>query len=48
MPLLGSAAVFDGMSWYFGWKAFHAEQRGRGIMETIRRTKDPTTFSVSP
>ncbi|MGZ5256487.1 MAG: cation diffusion facilitator family transporter [Burkholderiales bacterium] len=44
--VLASAAVFEGMSWYFGWKAFRAERAGRGIIETIRRSKDPTSFSV--
>jgi cation diffusion facilitator family transporter len=44
--VLVSAAVFEGISWYFGWRAFQAEQRGRGIIETIRITKNPTTFSV--
>jgi cation diffusion facilitator family transporter len=41
-----TAIVFEGISWYFGFKAFHVERRGRGIMETIRLTKDPTSFSV--
>jgi cation diffusion facilitator family transporter len=44
--VLLSAALFEGTSWYFGWKAFRIERRGRGIVETIRRTKDPTSFSV--
>ena len=44
--VLAAAAVFEGISWYFGWRAFQAEQRGRGIIETIRITKNPTTFSV--
>ncbi|MEO7726311.1 MAG: cation diffusion facilitator family transporter [Burkholderiales bacterium] len=44
--VLAAAAVFEGISWYFGWRAFQAEQRGRGIIETIRITKNPITFSV--
>lgn len=44
--VLAAAAVFESISWYFGWKAFRSEQRGRGIVETIVRTKDPTTFAV--
>jgi cation diffusion facilitator family transporter len=44
--VLASAALFEGVSWYFGWKAFRTERAGRGIIETIRRTKDPTSFSV--
>lgn len=44
--VLGLAAVFEGISWYFGWRAFRKEQAGRGIVETIQASKDPTTFSV--
>lgn len=44
--VIGVAAVFEAGSWYFGVKAFRHEQRGRGIVETIRTTKDPTTFAV--
>src|SRR5438105_2630745 len=40
------AAIFEAASWYFGVKAFRHEQRGRGVVETIRATKDPTTFAV--
>jgi cation diffusion facilitator family transporter len=44
--VLAVAAVFEGISWTFGLRAFRKEQRGRGILETIQQTKDPTTFSV--
>lgn len=44
--VIGVAVVFEGISWYFGFHAFRAEQRGRGIVETIQTSKDPTTFSV--
>lgn len=44
--VLGAAAIFEAISWYFGFKAFRQEQRGRGIVETIRRSKNPSTFSV--
>jgi cation diffusion facilitator family transporter len=44
--VLGVAAVFEGTSWWFGWRAFKTERHGRGIIETILDTKDPTTFSV--
>ena len=44
--VLGVAAVFEGISWFFGWKAFSSERRGRGILETIIGSKDPTTYSV--
>lgn len=44
--VLAFSAVFEGISWYFGWKAFAGERRGRGVVETIVRSKDPTRFSV--
>jgi cation diffusion facilitator family transporter len=44
--VIGIAIVFEAISWYFGFDAFRKEQRGRGIVETIQRSKDPTTFSV--
>ena len=40
------AAVFEGTSWVYALNAFRAEQRGRGVMQTIRLSKDPTTFAV--
>jgi cation diffusion facilitator family transporter len=44
--VLGVSAVFEATSWAFAWKAFAVERRGRGIVETILRSKDPTSFSV--
>src|SRR4029079_16622424 len=44
--VLGVAAVFEAISWYFGLRAFRKEQAGRGVIETIKVSKDPTTFSV--
>jgi cation diffusion facilitator family transporter len=44
--VLGFAAVFEGVSWRFGWKAFSAERQGKGVIETIHTSKDPTGFSV--
>src|SRR5882724_12186722 len=44
--VLGLAVVFEGTSWFFGWKAFTAEKGSKGILETIHDTKDPTSFSV--
>ena len=40
------SAMFESISWYFGWKAFSKERRGRGVLEVIHTTKDPTSFSV--
>ncbi|HEY1287890.1 MAG TPA: cation diffusion facilitator family transporter [Burkholderiales bacterium] len=44
--VLACAAVFEGVGWAYGVKAFHAERRGRGILETIHATKNPATFAV--
>jgi cation diffusion facilitator family transporter len=44
--VLGLAFLFEGTTWFFGWKAFSAEKGSKGILETIHDTKDPTTFSV--
>jgi len=44
--VLGISAVFESTTWYFGWKAFSKERRGRGVIEAIHKTKDPTSFSV--
>lgn len=44
--VLACAFVFEGISWVYGLKAFQRERRGRGVVETIRITKDPATFAV--
>jgi cation diffusion facilitator family transporter len=44
--VLALAAVFEGTSWFFGWKAFNAERGRRGVFEAIHVSKDPTSFSV--
>jgi cation diffusion facilitator family transporter len=44
--VLGLAFLFEGGSWTFAWKAF-AEARGdHGFWESIRESKDPTSFMV--
>ena len=44
--VIAVAFAFEGGSWYFGMKAFAKERRGRGVVETIQQSKDPTTFAV--
>jgi len=44
--VLAVAMVFESVTWWYGWRAFTLERRGRGIVETITDTKDPTSFSV--
>jgi len=44
--VLGLAAVFEGVSWWFGWKAFSRVRRSRPIWDAFVASKDPTTFMV--
>ena len=44
--VLGVAAVFEGTTWLFGWKAFNTERGRKGVLQTIHDTKDPSTFTV--
>ncbi|HEY0460225.1 MAG TPA: cation diffusion facilitator family transporter [Pyrinomonadaceae bacterium] len=44
--VLGVSALFESFSWYFGWKAFQKERHGKGILESIQESKDPTSFTV--
>jgi len=44
--VLGLSAVFEGVSWWFGWKAFDKVRRGRPVIEAMQVSKDPTTFTV--
>ena len=44
--ILAASALFDGASWYFGWKVFRRERRGRSVLKTIHASKDAATFSV--
>ena len=44
--VLGISFVFESTTWFFGWKAFSKERGGRGVIEAIHKTKDPTSFSV--
>jgi cation diffusion facilitator family transporter len=44
--VIAAALIFEAGSCYFALKAFNAERRGRGVFETIRVSKDPTSFSV--
>ena len=44
--VLGMAVLFEGTTWLLGWKAFSAERGGKGVLEAIHETKDPSTFTV--
>jgi len=43
---LGFAIIFEGISFFFAFKAFRKEMAGDGVLKTIRASKDPTTFTV--
>jgi cation diffusion facilitator family transporter len=42
----GFAAVFEGISWSFGWSAFQRIRGDKSIMDAVHATKDPTSFMV--
>ena len=42
----GFAALFEGVSWWFGWKAFQRNRRGKSFMAAVRASKDPASFMV--
>jgi cation diffusion facilitator family transporter len=44
--VFAASAVFEGISWRFGWKAFQRVRGDRTIMGAVRATKDPTSFMV--
>jgi cation diffusion facilitator family transporter len=44
--VLGLAFVFEGASWWFGWKAFSKVWRTGPIWDAFVASKDPTTFMV--
>lgn len=44
--VLGCAFCFEGTTLLFGWKAFRTVKGNRGILEAMRKSKDPSTFIV--
>lgn len=44
--VLGSAFVFESISWYFGWRAFRKSMGNQNPLQAVRRSKDPTNFIV--
>jgi cation diffusion facilitator family transporter len=44
--VLAFAMIFEGISFYFAYKAFRTEMSGQGVLATIHKSKDPTTFTV--
>ncbi len=44
--VLGLAILFEGASWWVAFREFSQIKGGRGIIEEVRRSKDPTVFTV--
>jgi cation diffusion facilitator family transporter len=44
--VLALAAVFEAGAWWVAYKAFQARRGQLGLMEAVRRSKDPTVFTV--
>ena len=44
--VLGSAFVFESISWFFGWRAFRKSLGNEGPLQAIRHSKNPTDFIV--
>ena len=44
--VLGASAIFEGITWLFGWKAFNKVRRGKPVIEAMQESKDPTSFTV--
>lgn len=44
--VLGIAAVFEGVSWFFGWRAFRKTLGKQSVLQAVRDSKDPTNFMV--
>lgn len=44
--VLGLSILFEGTSWAIALREFNRERGHRGFIEAIRRSKDPTTFTV--
>ncbi|HJZ78933.1 MAG TPA: cation diffusion facilitator family transporter [Pyrinomonadaceae bacterium] len=44
--VLGAALIFESASFFFAFRAFRTEKGKQSVLETIRSSKDPTTFTV--
>lgn len=44
--VLAAAAVFEGISFAIALREFRTESRGRPLWQSLRRSKDPTTYTV--
>ena len=44
--VLACAAVFESISFSMGWRQFSKERCGRPVVEALRQSKDPATFTI--
>jgi len=44
--VLGLAVVFEGVAWWIAYKEFRLSQGSHDLISAIRRSKDPTIFTV--
>jgi cation diffusion facilitator family transporter len=44
--VLGLAFVFEGAAWFVAFRSFESSRGKYGIVEAVRRSKDPTVFTV--
>ena len=44
--VLGAAMVFEGVAWTVAYREFNRVRGDRGFLEEVRRSKDPTVFTV--
>lgn len=44
--VIGAAFVFEGTSWIIGYREFNRNRGNEGLISAIRRSKDPTIFTV--
>ena len=44
--VLGLAMIFEAFAWWIAFKEFEAKRGKRGLFEEVRRSKDPTVFTV--
>lgn len=44
--VLGAAMVFEAGAWYVAYKEFNRRRAGRGWLQAVRESKDPSVFTV--
>lgn len=44
--VLGASVVFEGTTWLIALRAFRRQDRNHDVVEAVRRSKDPTVFTV--